>query len=103
MTVYDTVVLGDSGSPARGSNHDFHADPKVSKHLDQSISAKEVDPTSHEIANPWLRHVKHFGSGGLREVAGYDCLLQVYHEVRANPKVLGFLIRETDVTKYIAS
>src|SRR5438034_7194392 len=53
------------------------ADAKARQHVDQCISAEEIDATAQEVANSWLRDPKYFRGLGLFEPSRRNRLLHL--------------------------
>jgi hypothetical protein len=49
-----------------------HADTQAGEHVDERVSAEEVDPAPKQITHPRLRYTENFGRLGLLETSGRD-------------------------------
>jgi hypothetical protein len=72
------------------------------EHLDEAVNTKELNLASHEITDARLCHAEQLGRLRLSKTALFDQLAQTDHEVRAHAEVLGFVVREPEVTKNVA-
>src|SRR2546422_11776231 len=72
------------------------------EHLDEAVSAKELNFPPHEIADARLCHAEQLSRLCLSETAILDQLAETDHEVGANAQVLGFVVRKPEVTKNVA-
>jgi hypothetical protein len=92
-----------SSSLARCRENQIDMDPGTREHIYQGIYTEEIDPSTHKIADPWLRDTKELGGVRLGKVAVIDELANRDHESRADSKVFGFGFTETEVGKYVAA
>ena|GEM_PF-6771400 len=96
------MLLGDqtlSSALAGSRKHNIYMDSSESKHVDQSINAKEIDPAANEIADPRLSHSKQFSRFRLSKTSILDELSHRDHQARADSKVLGFSLAKAQISK----
>jgi hypothetical protein len=79
-----------------------HVRTSMPEHLNKAVNAKELNLASHEIADARLGHAEQLGRLRLSQTALLDQFTQTDHEVGANAEVLGFVVREPEVTKNVA-
>jgi len=72
------------------------------EHLNKAVNAKELNLASHEVADARLGHAEQLSRPRLSQTALLDQFAQTDHEVGANAEVLGFVVREPEVTKNVA-
>jgi hypothetical protein len=71
-------------------NCQAHRSAKPSQHVDERVSAEEIDPPTEEITDARLGHTEYLGRGSLLETAQLDEFLYLYHEICANQQMLSF-------------
>ena len=49
-----------------------HADTQAGEHVDERVSAEEIDPAAKQVAHPRLCYTENFGHFGLLEASGRD-------------------------------
>lgn len=96
MLLSDQTLCG--ALPSRGKDN-IDVDSSESKHVDQDIDAKEIDPAANEIADPRLSHSKQFGRLSLGEASILDELSHRDHQDRADPKVFAFSLVKVQISK----
>ena len=84
-------TLGDSSTLPGRLKNEFHADSKVSQHVDERFDAEEIEPTSNEVTDAGLGDAKETRYFRLCQSTGRDSLLDADHEVRADSEMLGLV------------
>jgi len=83
--------------------NDSNTDAQASEHVDERVSAKQVDPTSQQVAYPRLGHTENLRHFGLCETSGGDQFLDLDHQIRSDKQVFGLAGRKTQITEDIAA
>jgi len=65
-------ALGGFEIAAGRFENETHTDTQAREHVDQRVSAEEINPASKQITHPRLRYTENFSHLGLREAPGCD-------------------------------
>jgi len=73
------------------------------EHADRGIGAEQIDASSQQIADSWLRDSEQFGDLSLRETSRGNQRLQLDQQIGANRQVRRLFTREANVPKNVAA
>jgi len=65
-------ALGSLEAAAGRFENEPHTDTQAGEHVDERVSAEEVDPAPKQVTHPRLRYTENFGHLGLLEASGRD-------------------------------
>jgi len=71
------TLVGDVLPAARRLYDEADVDAEPGQHVDQTVSAEQIDPPSEEVADARLRDAQNLGGLGLRQSTRGDRLLKL--------------------------
>jgi hypothetical protein len=84
-------------------DNELHTNTQAREHVNERVSAKQIDSSSTKIAHAGLRHAENLCHFSLRNTAGRNQYLELDHKVGPYKQVFGFAGRETQITKDVAA
>jgi len=68
-----------------------HRSAKPSQHVDERVSAEEIDPPTEEITDARLGHTEYLRGCSLFEATRSNEFLHLNHEIRSDQQMLSLL------------
>lgn len=83
----------------RLSDHDLHIETNGLHQVHQPLKRKPAQPVLPKCQQAGLRDAERLGSGGPRESARFECLVQSVGEAQPGPTPVG--VRESEVGEHV--
>jgi hypothetical protein len=80
-----------------------NTDTEADEHIDERVSAEQVEPASKKVTYPRLGHTENLCHLGLPEVSRRNKFLDLDHQVGSDEQVLGLIGAKAQIPKDIAA